>query len=666
MRVSDPGAQQVVGGVDLRHPADRLLPTPAIGMPLLRLGAVGRRQLALVGAFRHAKDGMRIHADHSDAVKHPMVGLEELAATALVECLVAGAPAGFALMADDGERVLHSPALAGLDLAPLADEVLAGDRAVSGRELHAGGRRFVASASPLEHAGRRLAAVLAVDVTDQARTDRELRESERALADAQRMARMGWWVAWPQSGVAVQSPELLELTGSDERALSAAIVDRGRAALAAGEPLDFRHAVPLPDGTERVLRVRGDLVVGHAGEGTALQGFAQDITDRVRATAQQRAVAELDRVALGDAPIGDLVEQVAGAAAAVLAVRRVAVMELEKRGRELVMRGLAPPTADFPRRFPTGQGSFAGYTLRLRRPVVVDDWESETRFAPEIGLSIGLRSGACVVVGGAETPFGVLMAVADAPGRFGEEDIGFLQSLANLLAEGIDRRRAAEQIAELAEARGRLVAQALDAEERTRRSMSESIHDGALQDILLAGHELWALGDTPGVESARAMLQDVVARLRAVMLALHPTVLAYGGLEAALRAVAAQQAAAGGFAVEVEVEPAAVGQRDELVLSVARELLTNAARHAGAARVLVRVTGTPSGVVLEVFDDGGGIPRGREQAALAEGHIGLAISAERVAAVGGRLALEPLERGGTHARADLPGPKGSRSDISGL
>ena len=177
-----------------------------------------------------------------------------------------------------------------------------------------------------------------------------------------------------------------------------------------------------------------------------------------------------------------------------------------------------------------------------------------------------------------------------------------------MLAEGVARRRAAEEIAELAAARGRLVAQALDAEERARRSMSESLHDGALQDILAAGHDLWALGDAPGAEPARAMLRDVVARLRAVMVALHPTVLAYGGLDAALRAVAAQQSVAGGFEVEVDVDPAAIGQRDELLLSVARELLTNAARHARASRVELTLRSVPEGVVLEVADDGGGVP----------------------------------------------------------
>ena len=576
----------------------------------------------------------------------------ELAATALVEGLEAGAPVGFALVEAGGEELLMSPSLAAVQgVRGLALDVLATGREHDGAPLDAAdGRRLVATCRPLVLGGRRLAAVVAVDVTEWTRTERELRDSERELAAVQRMARMGWWVLWPRSGVAVLSRELLELLGLDrerERALAAALRD-------AGAPVDLRHEVTLEDGAVMTLRLRGDLVTGRGGEGTVLEGFAQDVSDLVRATEQQRAVAELDRLALGDAPVQELIEQVAGAAVSTLGVRRVAAMELAASGRELVMRGLAPPTDAFPVLFPAGEGSFAGYTLRLRRPVVVHDWEAETRFAPDIGLSIGLRSGACVVVGGAEAPFGVLMAVADAPGRFGEEDIGFLQSLANVLAEGIERRRAADAIAELAAARGRLVAQALDAEERARRSMSESLHDGALQDILAAGHDLWALGDSPEIERARAMLRDVVARLRAVMVALHPTVLAYGGLEAALRAVAAQQGEAGGFEVEVDVDPDAVGRRDELLLSIARELLTNAARHARATRVRVTLTCDRESVTLEVADDGAGMALDRERQALAEGHIGLATSVERAAAVGGRLTVEPSAGGGTRARATLP------------
>jgi signal transduction histidine kinase len=575
---------------------------------------------------------------------------EEQAATALVERLDAGAPVGFALVEAGGEELLLSPSLAGTEgVRNLALSVLATGAEHGPQEIGApGGRRMVATGRPLEHEGRRLAAVLAVDVTERRRTEAALRESERWLSAAQRMARMGWWVLWPQSGVAVQSDELLELPGMDrdgERALADALRDAGRHAVAAGEPVDFRHEVPQDDGTVMTLRVRGDVVGPRGGEGTVVEGFAQDVSDLVRATEQQRTVAELDRVALGEAAVQELIEQVAGAAAATLRIRRVGAMELEPGGRQLVMRGVAPTTEAFPRTLPAGSGSFAGYTLRQRRPVVVDDWRTERRFSPEIGLALGLRSGACVVVGSAHAPFGVLIAVADHPGRFGQEDVGFLQGLANVLAEGIERRRAADEAAELAAARGRLVVQALEAEERARRSMSESLHDGALQDILAAGLDLRALGDAPGAEAARGMQRDVVARLRAVMVALHPTVLAYGGLEAALRAVAEQQAESAGFDVTVEIEPAAVGHRDELLLSLARELLTAAARHADASRVALMLRCADDVLVLEVADDGAGV---------AEEHVGLATGAERVAAVGGTLAVETLPGGGSRARAELP------------
>ncbi len=182
-----------------------------------------------------------------------MASEEELAAAALLEGLTASAPVAFALVAEDGEPVLATASLAGLaGVEELACEVLATGRPASERELQSvGGRSFVASAQPLEHGGRTLAAVMAVDFTAHARTEAALRESERALSDAQRMARMGWWVLWPQSGVAVQSPALLELLDMDraaERALSDALREQGRLAMAAGESVDFRYELPRETG----------------------------------------------------------------------------------------------------------------------------------------------------------------------------------------------------------------------------------------------------------------------------------------------------------------------------------------------------------------------------------------------------------------------------------
>ena len=67
----------------------------------------------------------------------------------------------------------------------------------------------------------------------------------------------------------------------------------------------------------------------------------------------------------------------------------------------------------------------------------------------------------------------------------------------------------------------------------------------------------------------------------------------------------------------------------------------------------VSVQRTADAILLEVADDGAGIPDGRLGAALHEGHIGLASSIQRVEAVGGTLTLSP-PAGGLAAAVMLP------------
>jgi two-component system NarL family sensor kinase len=131
-------------------------------------------------------------------------------------------------------------------------------------------------------------------------------------------------------------------------------------------------------------------------------------------------------------------------------------------------------------------------------------------------------------------------------------------------------------------------------------------------------------------------------------------VLQYGGLESALHAVAEQQGGAGGFETAVTVDPSAAGVHDELLLSLARELLENTAQHASATRADVAIRTEPSGVVLSVADDGAGFPPGRLDAALAGGAIGVASCRERVEAVGGTFTVRSQPGAGTRAEARIP------------
>ena len=155
-------------------------------------------------------------------------------------------------------------------------------------------------------------------------------------------------------------------------------------------------------------------------------------------------------------------------------------------------------------------------------------------------------------------------------------------------------------------------------------------------------------------EAAHAGLLVGHGALRDEISHLHPHQLETLGLEAALRAVAAQKARAGGFAADVHVADDAPGDHNDLVLALARELLQNAAKHASARRVRLEVTCERGAVVLLCADDGCGCDEDRRSAALRDGHLGLAACTERVEAIGGVMEVRSAPGQGTVVRAALP------------
>jgi two-component system NarL family sensor kinase len=228
-------------------------------------------------------------------------------------------------------------------------------------------------------------------------------------------------------------------------------------------------------------------------------------------------------------------------------------------------------------------------------------------------------------------------------------------ALAAFLLGRRELRRRDERIDELARERATLVSQVLEAEERERARVAQALHDDALQSLLAAHQDL--IEAAPGraqVTRAHEIMGVAIDRVRDAVSALHPVILEQRGLEAALEAVCTQAQNQAGFDSTLRVDPGAIGASDGLVFSVARELITNAARHSKAERVEVSVEAVPEGILLTVTDDGRGIQPGRRDEALAEGHIGLPSVVQRVEAAGGTVEIDTSPEAGTRARALIP------------
>ena len=135
--------------------------------------------------------------------------------------------------------------------------------------------------------------------------------------------------------------------------------------------------------------------------------------------------------------------------------------------------------------------------------------------------------------------------------------LGFAMALLSLL---LARRDAAVRM--LSAQRQRLVAEALTAEERERRQLAQDLHDGAIQNLLAARHDLDVPARTApdGPEArAHATITATVAELRGAVADLHPYLLEQAGLAAAIGQNARAAAARAGFELTLDLAEAAPG-----------------------------------------------------------------------------------------------------------
>ncbi|WP_433218498.1 histidine kinase [Dactylosporangium sp. CS-047395] len=226
--------------------------------------------------------------------------------------------------------------------------------------------------------------------------------------------------------------------------------------------------------------------------------------------------------------------------------------------------------------------------------------------------------------------------------------------LADVVRQAAAAARSSYLAAELQVSRERLVG----AREEERRRVRRDLHDGlgpALGGVALridTARNL--LGRAPeqadGVlRRAREDVSTALADVRRLVHDLRPPALDDVGLAGAVEQLA-ERLRAPGLTTRVSATlpadlPAAV---EVAAYRIASEALTNVTKHAHATSCTITLTAGERDLVVEVRDDGTGIPPGTPSG------VGLVSLRERAAELGGRCEIECPAGGGTLVRAHLP------------
>jgi PAS domain S-box-containing protein len=144
------------------------------------------------------------------------------------------------------------------------------------------------------------------DIEDRKQAEERLRHGEVQLAQAQRLAHIGSWdwdlrtnrVTWSDELYRIfgLQPGTISVAGEVDRFIHPDDLDLGwhivKRAIASKEPYDYYHRIIRSDGTERIARSRGSIVIDERGEPIKVFGATQDVTELKQAEAKLKETSK--------------------------------------------------------------------------------------------------------------------------------------------------------------------------------------------------------------------------------------------------------------------------------------------------------------------------------------------------------------------------------------
>ena len=254
--------------------------------------------------------------------------------------------------------------------------------------------------------------------------------------------------------------------------------------------------------------------------------------------------------------------------------------------------------------------------------------------------------------------------------HFDDERMHLLNELAGDIAFALDRfeqeirrQRAEAEILETRQQLQALSTRLLEVQEEERRVIARELHDEIGQSLTLVKIKLQMALHRGGnnkllTEECVEIASHTLEQVRTMSLNLRPPALDDLGLAAALQWALDRQEGATGWEIEFASDPLPERlaiETETACFRVAQEALTNAARHAQAKKVAVRLRIAGEHLELAVEDDGCGFDQEAVRNRPADrSSLGLISMKERAALAGGSLNIQSTSGMGTTVLAKFP------------
>ncbi|HXG59503.1 MAG TPA: GAF domain-containing sensor histidine kinase [Thermoanaerobaculia bacterium] len=250
---------------------------------------------------------------------------------------------------------------------------------------------------------------------------------------------------------------------------------------------------------------------------------------------------------------------------------------------------------------------------------------------------------------------GVVVIGTRAPGGFSPRDLEIYRTIGRDVAIAIENARLFAEVSRSNQRLQDLSRELIDVQERERRYLGLELHDQIGQ--MLTGLKLIIESARNGgdvrtrLEDAERIVADLMQRIRALAVELRPPMLDDAGLVAALACHVQTLSAQSGLAIDFRhaVDRPARPEIQIAAFRIAQEALTNAARHARAANISLRVWTTAGTLLLQIADDGAGFDPAEPTAG-----AGLRGIRERAALIGGTVSIESSRGSGTRIIVEIP------------